>query len=268
MAHGAKTSTGSPGQATIEPEVAEYFASTYVPVWQLDDASFSAGGALSSEDIRALGAESRTNSRRPEPQAPPSALLEGASVELSTPLAGDPSPQGPEATAPPISAAALPAAASTHDFEGDVDFRPRASKRLLMALGVGVAAVVTLVGLAFTRSEAPAQPVSLATTAPLGAPESVPIPPPIPVSDITTPPKTETITPQAPARRPASPAHETNLFATSLLSRPSTDHPPAQTLEPSSPPRSPVEPPGPPAVPAQKGDPRPPKRSIDPMFGI
>jgi hypothetical protein len=274
MADGAKTSTGTPGKATIEPEVAEHFAATFVPVWQLEDASFSAGGALSNEDIRALGAESRASSPRVEPQAAPSALSEGTWAELSTVLAGDPFPQRPDPTAPalPLSAAATPAAASTHDFEGSMDFRARPRKPFLVALGVGVAAVVTLVGLALTGSEAPAQQVSLATAAPLRPHEGVPIPPPPPQSDIPTPAAAETVTPQAPAPRPASPARETTSSTSPLLPprvlRPSTDPPPAQAQERSSPPRTPVQPPGPAIVPAQKGEPRPSKGPVDTVFGI
>jgi len=56
MSQGTDASVGESGEGTIEPEVAEKFASAFVPMWQLEDASFCAGGAYSNEDVRVLAA--------------------------------------------------------------------------------------------------------------------------------------------------------------------------------------------------------------------
>jgi hypothetical protein len=53
--HGANGAVSAPAKTPIEPDAAEEFASAFVPVWQFDDAPFSAGGALSAEEMEELG---------------------------------------------------------------------------------------------------------------------------------------------------------------------------------------------------------------------
>jgi hypothetical protein len=245
----------------IEADVAERFASAFVPIWQFDDAPFCAGAPLSDEDIQALGGKSINNSSPVEPLPPPSTVAENAL-----------------AAAPRESAATVPVAGPSLSFEDSNVFR-RPTNRLLLGGGAGGAAIFVILAVAFTRTEVSPQPSSIALTSRLtSAAESVDIPSPPPLSDVTE------ATTAAVAAPPSSPALPQGRLD-------DADHPPVRTQESGPLPRNPsqsresvvnpvpgpgssVRPtakeriPTPVASPAQRGDRPPSKRSVDVDFGI
>ncbi len=253
MLVGANTSAGTAAaQNNLEPDVAERFASTFVPIWQFDDAPFTAGGALSHEDVRALGGDSGATSGRSEPPASAPIAAAGAAVLPAEPATAPAaaSAQVPAealalveapalASLPPAAEAPLPeparepvavvpvAAVSTDDLQGSELFRRRPSKRLLVGGGLGLAAILVLVTVAFIRAEAPSQSASVVATVPsTRGPEGPSVPPPPPLSEVTVTSAAETTAPpRAPA--PQAAAGPSSMESTPSLAppRPTTDHP-------------------------------------------
>jgi len=63
-----------PTEVGLRPEEAEKFAAAFVPIWQFDNAPFSAGSSVSQEELVALGAapsSSAVSSPKPPDNAPP-----------------------------------------------------------------------------------------------------------------------------------------------------------------------------------------------------
>jgi hypothetical protein len=250
----------------IEADLAERFASTFVPIWQFDDAPFCAGAPLSDEDIHALGGKSINNSSPVESLPPPSTVAENAL-----------------AAAPRESAATVPVAGPSLSFEDSNVFR-RPTNRLLLGGGAGGAAIFVILAVAFTRTEVSPQPSSIALTSRLtSAAESVDIPsPPPPLSDVTEATTAAVAAPPSSAALPQGrlddadhqPARtqESGPLSGPLSRNPSQPREsvanPAPRPESSARPTAKERIPMPVSSPPQRGDRPPSKRSVDVDFGI
>jgi hypothetical protein len=248
MPNGAKTSASIPAQLEIDPDVAEQFASTFVPVWQFEDAPFTAGKALSSEDIQALGPGAGANSERvPDPF--PQAAAAPVDPFARAPDAADPAPTPASVVlaAPVKSAADAPVAAHAQGVE-DSPFLRSPSKRLLVGVGAGIAATLGVLAVTLTRAKDPAPTADLGPASAFAREaDSAPVltPPPAALS---------------------SPSHDPSPAP---LPQAATDTEPAPGKEPASAsakPAAPVRAPAP--APGPRREKSPSKRSTDVDFGI
>jgi hypothetical protein len=185
------TNVGAPAQATLEPEAAEEFASAFVPVWQYDDAPFSAGEELSAEALEELTADGDGSASDPglaaaaAPTTDPFVRMRDENIrsEPSVVVSRDLVVDAPVHRAL-HQAVASPFAEPLVLLEEDDIFRSRPRKGLL--IGIGVAAVLSILGIAFTRARAPS-PVTLVapTSQSTLAVPGPPIPPPPSLADTT-----------------------------------------------------------------------------------
>jgi hypothetical protein len=279
MPHGDKTSASAIGP-TIDPDVAEQLASSFVPAWRFDEAPFAAGDALSKEDIEALAATASGTTPSTRPTAPPPSAPED--VPLSTTqsfVAFESDPfarlRDEDEAIPPAKSAALEApvvavasgapaaakpAAELYGFEEPKVVRGPSRGLLLLGAGAGVAAILALLAVAFHRTESPARSIVAVQIA--QAPESIPIPPPLP-DPIEPPPPVVSAAPILSASRPEPPA------APAPPRRASTDPAPARPRSASPPTASPPTKSVPEPGPAKSNAKPAPTRAVAvPDFGI
>ncbi len=207
-----ETSAKTPPQSTIEPEAAEKFASAFVPLWQFDDAPFSASKTISAEQREELDVVR-------SPGASPSPRVAAAD---------------PPADAPASSMAAVSLADSS---DSQTFHLPPPRRGLLIGVGAFVAAIVTVLGIAFARPRAPVSPAPLVVaTPPARVVEEVRIPPP-PSDDTALAPaaaaEEPVVPPQSPAQAAPPPAP-----AAPLPHRATTAPAHSHTQEPARPSRS------------------------------
>jgi hypothetical protein len=272
MPDGPKTIASTPAEAMIDPDVAERFASTFVPVWQFQDAPFSAG-VLSNEDIRALSAEGSANTTPVETSTSTSTarnVPDARMQSLATPV--------PDPFAP-VYDKAIPTESPLQSLEDQPLFR-RSKGRLLVGAGAGGTALLCIVAAMLMRTKAPAEAADLAqasrvTRATVGLP--IPAPPQLvdtietaaPVAQVPSAPISASEPLPAPTPQP-SPVHEVIHEATQA--REPTPGPPAKSppkpghVESGATPASSVRAPG--AVPAKPRATPAAKGPIDVDFGI
>jgi len=217
MSRGADTNAGAPREGTLEPEVAEQFASAFVPMWQFDEASFTAGTALSSEEVGTLAAGHGNQGSDP----PASSVEDGESRGFrgTLPPPSDPFPREAEAevSGVPFAAHEADPFLSLRDDDSSVrrraaigraelapvsnegspevvlggqDVLPtRANRRLVVVAASGVAIVASMVVTWSRSAPSPQRPLRSASAQEVQeavAPQGPSIPPPPPVSDLVT----------------------------------------------------------------------------------
>jgi hypothetical protein len=255
---GADTNQSGPAQASIEPDAAEQFASAFVPAWQFEDAPFSAGARLSTDDIQDLGNSGSplkeppvadqdvvpvagANDGRTTDPFPPPALVDTASMEPSRTGRSVSSAEDGNEGAAILSArlgsrGATSAVARMESLDDSAVLRSLPSRRLLLGLGAGIVSILAVLGILRTRAEAPAAPAALATLpSPHAAAEDIPIPP--------APPPPEGTTSATPTSPPSEAPPSQNVAPEALSDLPSTSRPtsaqPKHAAEPPPPPRNP-----------------------------
>jgi hypothetical protein len=217
----------------LTPEEAERLASTFRPVWELDDAPFAQGSALSASDVDALGAGAgvapsvRNNEQHygtfeiktqvtPPPRVPGPAEPK---VEIAVDVEPEPAPPPPQVVAqaqPQPQPQAAPRRAYTppqapptpvrmsRDAAGSGEFVPvkKSNTGLILAV-IGVVAIVGgIVGLRAMMSGSKASTATTATTSePTHEATTAAIPPP--------PPETAATQPQQATPEPTAKATET-----------------------------------------------------------
>lgn len=271
---GADAKLSDPAQATIEPDRAEQFASAFVPVWQFEDAPFSAGAQLSGDDIQDLGNEGTATSTRvglksessveappvgdravaPEPGAnqgratdpfPPPVLVDTISVkpspaEPSVRSSEDGKDEAATLAAPLGSRGAVSVDVRVDGLDDSAVLLSLPRKRLLLGLGAGIVATLAVLGILLARAEAPAAPAAPATFPSPPAAEDIPIPPPPPPPP--PPPADTTSTTTAPTPPPSEAPPPRNVAVAAPSDLPSTSRPtsePTHAQEPARPPRNP-----------------------------
>jgi hypothetical protein len=233
---GAKVRGSTPAPAsTLEREVAERFASAFVPVWQFDDAGFSVGEELSDEDIQVLDvgvdldpieslpssspfegsriadpgvsrgsgtfkigstSEAAATSVEPLPPTDPFPLVRDHAIGLEPSVVIFEEPIREPGLV--LSATAPPVTAPTPALDDTEVFRLPPRKGLLIGIAASVAAIVAGLGIAVIRAEAPEPSTIPATTSrSTRAAEDIPIPPPLSPSEmsLSTPSVTEALPP-------------------------------------------------------------------------
>jgi hypothetical protein len=229
----AKTSEASHPQTTVEPAAAEEFASSFVPVWQFEEAPFSAGADLEAAELlpATSTASHPPSSFRTLPGPDPHAARlrdEAIRTEPSVIIADESS-----AEALP-SAPVLPIVAPLATFDEDEVFPARSNKRLFIGAGAVVLAVVLVSTVVLiTRAGPPAPLTPLSTSPPARAAGDIPIPPPPPPSETTLAPSTTAAPAAEQAARSPSPTVE--VFPPPAAT-------PSPTFAPAPPPPRPVTP--------------------------
>lgn len=243
----------------LSAEDAERLASTFRPVWELDDAPFAPlpqGSALSAADVDALGAgagvtpsvrsavdeqsnpDQRGGTYELKPQAAPRVPApDEPKVEIAVELEAESEPV-PAVAAPPRAPATLPPAPRSHtppkappvpvrmnDVAGSGAFVPvKKSTTPIVLVAVGAVALLAIVfGVHAMTGGSKTTTAATATAAPTHV-ETTTIPPPPPVA----PPQTETPV----AAQPAA----THEIAAPATAEPTHEAPPRPTAEAQRPP--------------------------------
>jgi hypothetical protein len=260
-------SAGESGEGTIEPEVAEEFASTFVPIWQLEDEEilrctgtlpppfdpFPRGAEVVPVPFAAFEADPFPNPRG-----------DGISESPGAPV-GDQLTSEPVLRSPSLEPSTLESKdASTHIGEGLEVLPWRSNRRLFFAVG-GCMAILAMLTLPSSRAKRPMQsPLQAASVEEPILPESLSIAPPSPVSDPMTSSVEVPLTPSAPAPESATSTRDLHARAqkrrmSSMQLYSSGAH------ESASPPRSSERPHGPTAGTSQLGSDRSPHKASDDM---
>jgi hypothetical protein len=170
MSQGTDASIGESGEGTIEPEVAEKFASAFVPMWQLEEVSHAPSPVSDDESLRCTGTLPPPFDPFPrgakvsplaftafEADPFPSPRGDGISGNLGAPI-GDPLTSEPVLRSPSLEPSTLESKdASTPIWEGREVLPTHSNRRLLVAVG-GFAAILATLTLPFSQAKLPSQP--------------------------------------------------------------------------------------------------------------
>src|SRR5580658_8512299 len=189
MSQGTDVSAGESGEGTIEPEVAEKFASAFVPMWQLeDDESSRCTGILPPPfDPFPRGAEVVPVAFAAFEADPfPSPRGDGTSESQGVPM-GDQLTPDPVLRSPSLEPSTLESKdASTPIWEARDVLPWRSNRPLFFAVG-GCMAIFAMLTFPLSRAKLPMQsPLQSASVEEPILPESLSIAPPSPVLDPLT----------------------------------------------------------------------------------
>jgi len=194
----------------LTPEEAERLAASFRPAWELDDAPFAQGSALSSADMAALeggGVNAEVRAAAPAPAAPaapaaqvattvpkpahvdaspPEAVIVDIEVDLApAPVVQQPAPPPPRRDRP--LARTQPRMQPVAQAADSGEYVPikKSNKGLFIGIGAAVAVVVGIFAVrALTSEEPKAKPAITQAGADQPTRQGRSIPPPPPMSDI------------------------------------------------------------------------------------